>query len=329
MRHKPLNSAGVVEGFFLTGESRLNYVAGPANGPPIVFIPAQGMTWEEYALLLPMLAPDFQVFAVSLPGHGKSSWTPGEYTFDRLGSEVSAFLREVVGRPAIVGGNSSGGVLAMWLAANAPDLVTATIIEDAPFFRAEWPTIKASVVYDLFVGLAETAIPGGGGFPEFFLDTLVPIARQFDSFVDVPLPPKPVLRLAAAWMTFHQTLRPGTAIDLPFLPAPARIMLRALSQFDGNFSRAFVDGTVGAGFDHASTLARVTQPMLFLHANWFVSGDRIVGALTDDDVARVKSIIRTQFDYVRLPSGHLIPLERPELENTEIRRFLDQHATPP
>jgi pimeloyl-ACP methyl ester carboxylesterase len=217
----------------------------------------------------------------------------------------------------------------MWLAANAPDLVTATIIEDAPFFRAEWPTITASVVYDLFFGLAETAIPGSGGFPKFFLDTLAPMARQFDGFVDVPLPPRPVLRLAAAWMTLHQAVRPGTAIDLPFLPTPARIMLRALSQFDGNFSRAFVDGTAGAGFDHASTLARISQPMLFLHANWSASGDRIVGALTDDDVARAKSLIPARFDYVRLPSGHLIPLEKPELENTEIRRFVNQQPTPP
>ena len=137
MRHKAMQAAGIVERFFHTGELRINYVVGPANGPPIVFIPAQGMTWEEYVLLLPMLAPDFQVFAVSVPGHGKSSWTPGKYTFDQLGVAMSAFLHEVVGGPAIVGGNSSGGVLTMWLAANAPELVTASIIEDAPFFRAD------------------------------------------------------------------------------------------------------------------------------------------------------------------------------------------------
>jgi len=77
MKRKPMEAAGIVERFFHTGEFRINYVAGPANGRPIVFIPAQGMAWEEYVLLLPMLVPDFQVFAISLPGHGKSSWTPG------------------------------------------------------------------------------------------------------------------------------------------------------------------------------------------------------------------------------------------------------------
>jgi pimeloyl-ACP methyl ester carboxylesterase len=324
MRFKAMAAAGIIEKFFHTGEFRLNYVVGPANGRPIVFLPAQGMTWEEYVLLLPLLAPDYQVFALSLPGHGKSSWTPGKYTFDQLGVAVSAFLREVVGRPAIVGGNSSGGVLTMWLAANAPELVTASVIEDAPFFRAEWPTIKTQVVYDVFLGLAQTAIPGSGGFPRFFLDTLVPMAKELDTMADMTVPPKPVLRLAAAWMTLHQSLRPGTPVDLPFLPTPMRILLRCFSHFDGNFSRAFVDGTAGVGFDHATALARVTQPMLFLHANWSMSGDRLVGALTDDDVERVKSLVPAKFDYVRVPSGHFIALEQPELENAEIRRFLAQ-----
>jgi len=324
MKHRSMEAVGIGERFFHAGEVRINYVVGPANGRPIVFIPAQGMTWEEYILLLPMLAPDFQVFAISLPGHGKSSWTPGKYTFDQLGVAVSEFLREVVGRPAIVGGNSSGGVLAMWLAANVPELVTASVIEDAPFFRAEWPAIKNSVVYDVFLGLAQTAIPGSGGFPKFFLDTLAPMAQELDTMADMTAPPKPVLQLAAAWMRLHQTLRPGTPIDLPFLPTQMRVFLRSFSHFDGNFSRAFVDGTAGAGFDHATALAQITQPMLFLHANWSMSGDRIVGALTDDDVERAKSLVTAAFDYVRLPSGHFIPLEKPELENTEIRRFLDQ-----
>ncbi|MFX0011798.1 MAG: alpha/beta fold hydrolase, partial [Candidatus Hermodarchaeota archaeon] len=48
----------------------------PPKGIPIVFIPGQAATWEEYSLLLPKLTHRFQVFAVSLRGHGKSSKTP-------------------------------------------------------------------------------------------------------------------------------------------------------------------------------------------------------------------------------------------------------------
>ena len=77
----------------------------------------------------------------------------------------------------------------MWLAANVPELVTASIIEDAPFFRAEWPAIKSLVAYDVFLGLAQTAIPGSGGFPKFFLDTLAPMAQELDTTADMTVPP--------------------------------------------------------------------------------------------------------------------------------------------
>lgn len=134
--NKALKKAGIEEKYFDTGEVKLNYVVGPPNGTPIVFIPGQGMTWEEYYLLLPMLAPRFQVFAVSLRGHGKSTWTPGKYTFNILGKDMTAFLREVVGKPAIVGGNSSGGVLTVWLAANSPKWVKGVVVKIPRCFAA-------------------------------------------------------------------------------------------------------------------------------------------------------------------------------------------------
>jgi len=150
--------------------------------------------------------------------------------------------------------------------------------------------------------------PGSGGFPKFFLDTLAPMPRN-----STPWPTdssaKPVLQLAAAWMRLHQTLRPGTPIDLPFLRPKCGFFLRSFSHFDGNFSARFVDGTAGAGFDHATALAQITQRCCSPR-NWSMSGDRIVGALTDDDVERAKSP-SPAFDYVRLPSGTSIQLEKP------------------
>ena len=114
---KTLAKAGFEEKVFHTGDVILNYVVGPNNGPPLVFIHGQSVTWEEYTFIMPLLAERFQVFAVTLRGHGKSSWTPGLYTFNQLGQDMTVFLQKVVGRPAVVAGNSSGGVLAAWLAA--------------------------------------------------------------------------------------------------------------------------------------------------------------------------------------------------------------------
>jgi len=144
----------------------------------------------------------------------------------------------------------------MWLAANAPELVTASVIEDAPFFRAEWPAIKNSVVYDVFLGSLRTAIPGSGGFPKFFLDTLAPMAQEtrhhgrHDSSAQAGSAARCRLDEATSNAATRHSHRP------PISPDPNAVFLRSFSHFDGNFSRAFVDGTVGAGFDHATALAQ-------------------------------------------------------------------------
>jgi hypothetical protein len=71
-----------------------------------------------------------------------------------------------------------------------------------------------------------------------------------------------------------------------------RIMVRRTSQFDKNFARAFVEVPVGVEFDHAETLARIQGPVLFLNAQYFMRDGRLLGALTDDAVERVKGLVK-------------------------------------
>ena len=87
---------------------------------------------------MPLLAEHFQVFAVDLRGQGRSTRTPGRYTLDNIGNDLVRFLDLVVGRPAIVSGLSSGGVLSAWLSAYAkPGQVVAAVYEDPPLFASE------------------------------------------------------------------------------------------------------------------------------------------------------------------------------------------------
>jgi len=323
--HKLLNKAGFREDYFHTGDVILNYVVGPDNGPPLVFIHGQSVTWEEYTYIMPLLADRFQVYAVTLRGHGKSSWTPGSYSFNQLGRDMEVFLERVVGRPAIVSGNSSGGVLTAWLAANSPGLVKAVVLEDSPLFRCDEANLRTTAVYDTWLAFTRMAVPGGGGYARFFGDHLAAAAKQAAEVMDTRVPPNFALKLIARMIAVKQMLSPGKPVDFWFLPNRMRIMMRGTSQFDGNFSRAFVDGTMGEEFDHADTLARIKQPVLFLHANFFSLGDgRLMGALDENDVKRVKSLVRGPWKYVRLNCGHVIALEQPELEAEEIMRWYDE-----
>ncbi|KAI1124674.1 Alpha/Beta hydrolase protein [Nemania abortiva] len=329
---KKLQRVGFKENDFNTGEVTLNYVAGPhsSKGPPLVFIHGQSVTWEEYTFIMPMLSSDFTVYAVTLRGYGKSSFTPGQYTFNALGKDMTAFLREVVREPAIIVGNSSGGVLTCWLAANAKEYVKAIVLEDPPLFRCDYPNIMTTSVYDVWTALSRSSEPDGGGFAAFFREFLVPAMTKpkTDDRVmssEKP-PPKFLLHLVSRLITLQQKRHPGKPIDFSFMPSTRRIMIRGMSQFDGNFSRAFVDGSMGEGFDHAETLARIDVPVLFLHARYFMKDDRLMGALTDEDVERVQGLVKGPWKYVKMDCGHAIAIDAPEQEARDIMSWANEQG---
>ncbi len=137
-----LHRRGFTQSVARCDDGVIAYVRGQMNGPPLVLIPAQMGTWRTYARVATDLSDRFEVVALDVPGHGASTWTPGRYTWDLVGARLQRFLETVVGRPAIVSGNSSGGILGLWLAARAPGSVSALVLEDAPVFSAEWPRFR-------------------------------------------------------------------------------------------------------------------------------------------------------------------------------------------
>ena len=92
--NKDIEQVGFEEKYFDTGEVKLHYLVGPNNGLPLVLIPAQGLSLESYQRVLVPLSKDFQVFAVDVRGHGKSSWTTGNYNFPNMGKDFKKLLEK-------------------------------------------------------------------------------------------------------------------------------------------------------------------------------------------------------------------------------------------
>jgi pimeloyl-ACP methyl ester carboxylesterase len=133
---------GFQELSFATNGLTMNYVVGPDNGLPLLLIPGQMESWQGYKRVLPELSKGFHVFVPDLRGHGKSTWTPGQYSYNACGNDLKQFVQGVVKQPTLAAGLSSGGVLAIWLAAYAPEDVLAIIAEDPPIFSSVWPRIQ-------------------------------------------------------------------------------------------------------------------------------------------------------------------------------------------
>ena len=119
----------------------MNYATvGDPSSPALLLIPGQTESWWGYEAAMPLLAEHFQVFAVDLRGQGRSTRTPGRYTLDNMGNDLVRFLDLVVGRPAIVSGLSSGGVLTAWLSAYAkPGQVTRGALRGPAAVRVGGP----------------------------------------------------------------------------------------------------------------------------------------------------------------------------------------------
>ncbi|MGC6484004.1 MAG: alpha/beta fold hydrolase [Synechococcus sp.] len=116
-------------------------VHGPSNGTPLVLLHGFGASsdhWRHNAA--PLAAAGYQVYGLDLIGFGRSA-QPGHQRGrpidNRLwGRQVVAFLEQVVqastGRPAVLVGNSLGGLTALTAAVLQPDLVAAVAAAPLP-----------------------------------------------------------------------------------------------------------------------------------------------------------------------------------------------------
>jgi pimeloyl-ACP methyl ester carboxylesterase len=114
--------------------SILCYGEGPPSGPPLLLIHGQMVSWVDYANALPGLPKRCHVYCVDCHGHGGSTKDAAKHKAREMGAGFAWFIENVIGAPATLSGHSSGGLLAVWIAANRLDLVDCALIEDAPFF---------------------------------------------------------------------------------------------------------------------------------------------------------------------------------------------------
>ena len=217
-----------------SGEVEFNYVEGPDNGQPLLLVPGQMESWQGYKAVMPELAKKFHVFSIDLRGHGKSTRTPGKYSYNICGNDLKLFLEKVVKKPAIVSGLSSGGVLVVWLAANAPHQVAAIISEDPPMFSSMWPRItQEKYMAHMFQTAINTLGNTKGRDLEAYLSSM---GAPKEGMEDLLLIPTPVVKIFMVLFKINKILKPKRPYDIPFLPFEMRVGLKFFMEYDVDFS---------------------------------------------------------------------------------------------
>lgn len=98
---------------------------GPDGAPVLVLGNSLGTTRELWEPQLDALGRRFRLLRYEHRGHGGSPAPPGPYAISDLGADVLALLDGFDVGTAYYAGVSLGGMVGMWLGANAPDRIEA------------------------------------------------------------------------------------------------------------------------------------------------------------------------------------------------------------
>lgn len=275
------------------GEVQMNFATvGHASKPALLLVPGQTESWWGYEGVLPLLAEHFQAYAVDLRGQGRSSRTPGRYTLDNMGNDLVRFVDLVIGRPTIVSGLSSGGVLSAWLSAYAkPGQVRGAHYEDPPLFASEVAPATGQ------------GIRQGVGATFRLWNTYLGDQWSIGDWAGVA---DAAPEFLPAWMLAQ---RPPQGEEPP----------QNLKEYDPEWGRAFWTGLVAAACDHERMLRSVKVPVLFTHHFRHVDPGTglLIGAVSDVQAARVRELLTeagVAVDYRSFDRmGHSMHGQDPEL----------------
>ncbi|MCR5793889.1 MAG: alpha/beta hydrolase [Solobacterium sp.] len=320
--HQRLKKAGFQEKDSIVGDVRFHYAESAGSGkPPLLLLHAQLLDWFSYRNVMIQLAEHYHVYAADYPGHGKTR-CPDDYEMnaEQIGSSLAQFIEEVIGSPVYISGNSSGGLLAAWLAANRPDLVRAVILEAPPLFASEYPAVKNTVAYRTFT-VSDRAVreDNEGDYVRFW------IRNSEGFFKNNAFPGSRIL--VRILVTVSRMLHWQDTVEIPFVPPLFREMIRGMDQYDPHFGQAFCSGTWNEGFDHAEALCRITCPVLLIQADTsFLADGTLDGAMSEENAQFACSRLQ-DVRYVKVNAGHVVHLEEPEEYLKHVRAFLETAGT--
>jgi pimeloyl-ACP methyl ester carboxylesterase len=92
-------------------------------GDPLVLLHGGLVTNETWGAQIPAFAEKFQVFAPERRGHGHTPDVDGPLNYSDMATDTIGFLETVVKQPAHLVGWSDGGIIALLVAIERPDLV--------------------------------------------------------------------------------------------------------------------------------------------------------------------------------------------------------------
>ena len=111
----------------------VHYVDHGGDGPPLVLVHGLGGSHVNWCAVAPALARTHHVYALDLPGFGRTPLGARSTRLDANTALIAQFIGRVAGGRATLVGNSMGGMLSMMTAAQYPYRVDHLVLVNASY----------------------------------------------------------------------------------------------------------------------------------------------------------------------------------------------------
>jgi len=115
------------KGYVNTTQGQVHYRT-EGDGEPLLLFHMSPLCSLEFSAMMPFLGRQYRVVAPDMLGHGESSDPPREYTFDEYAEATLQFMDAMGIKKAHLGGNHTGGAIALYLAVQHPERVDKLLI---------------------------------------------------------------------------------------------------------------------------------------------------------------------------------------------------------
>ncbi len=131
-----IRTGSTVERRFVSTRFGRIHMAMAGTGFPVLLLHQTPRSWDEYRDVLPLLGRDFCAIAMDTPGFGDSDRPTGEPSIELWGQAALALLDALEQPCAAIVGHHTGAVIAVEMAASAPERVSALVLSACPFVDA-------------------------------------------------------------------------------------------------------------------------------------------------------------------------------------------------
>jgi pimeloyl-ACP methyl ester carboxylesterase len=277
---------------------------GPADGSPIVLVHGLGGSHLNWVRVGPALAERGRVYALDLPGFGLSTSGRRTASVQANAAILTRFVQEIAGAPAVLVGNSMGGMVSLLATDTRPESVAGLVLVDpslpVPRHKPDLQVTSQFLLYAVpFVGQRYMTFTRNRMSDRQLVERVVNLC-----FADPSKASGEVLDAATALVALRRTM---PAQDAAFLQAARSLM-----------------GLLTRPKHYQALMNRIAAPVLLIHGD----RDRLVPVAA----AHTALVGNPGWESAILPGvGHTPQLETPDLVLEHVTSWLDRHelAVPP